>query len=436
MAPTRLPPNTLRHLQKQHAERQAQATPAGSTPDQQGADSPSSANRDVDALGSPSTPGESGTAGDAGYLRAAGRGMKTRLRAAAQGASTHQQGALPATGEKNESAIGEKTALSRAVSALVTSIKSNPATYSVVLGAVALGGWTASKSQTSLGAPPLPEPQRRANPSEVIDAYLRNGTFGTLKADVETIDGVTVSRGADSSFVFMDPNNPPGGLILCPKAMQLFNKHKNDPQYQSDQGRFKLAMMAAIKIRKTFLEKPVMGREGQNDLASIHVADSKAVPGGSPFLSLTLNDPVAGYFAAGGLDNAGRVTKPNANGKVFKSSVNNESTIFPVVAGKIKGVSIGHDPRKISDRGMAITKQIKVPLGELLIVGGFYFNDAIELEEAFKQSPDQFRTTSDLEHMSTQMVDPDKNSPVSYLDFSHQARRLERQQGIDLDNLN
>jgi hypothetical protein len=362
--------------------------------------------------------------------------MNTKLRAAANSGTPRQHAESPTTGDKNEPVIGEKSALSKAVSALVTSIKSNPATYSVVLGAVALGGWTASKNQTSIGVLPHSEPEKSANPSKVIDAYLRNGTFGTLEVDVEKIGGVTVSRGADSSFVFMDPHNPPGGLILCPKAMKLFNKYKDDPQYQSDQGRFKLAMMSAIKVRKTFLEKPVMGREGQNDLASYHVADSKAVPGGSPFLSLSLNDPIAGYFAAGGLDNAGRVTKPNAKGKVFKSSVNNESTIFPVVAGKVKGVSIGYDPQKISDRGLALTNKLKVPTGELLIVGGFYFNNAIELEEAFKQNPDQFRTVSDLDHMSTQMLDPDKKSPVRYFDFSHQARRLERQQGIDLDNLN
>lgn len=215
------------------------------------------------------------------------------------------------------------------------------------------------------------------------NAFLRNGTFGTLKADAARIDGVVLSRGQDVSKVFKDPNNPGAGLMLCPKAMKLFNKHSDKTEYQSEQGRFKLAMMSAIKVREQFLGTPVMGDKGQNDLASYHVADSRHVPGGSPFLSLTLNDPSAAFFGAGGFDSYGGEVTPNKDGKVFKGSVNNESTIFPIVAGKIKGVAIGRDPQKMADRGMALTNELKVPTGELVIVGGYYFNAAIELEEAF-----------------------------------------------------
>lgn len=344
----------------------------------------------------------------------------------------------------NKKSITGKVAL--LAGTLAASIKSNPGAYIAGLGSIAVGGYAALKNKTS---PPShsPEQTKPANPFKTLDAFLRNGTFGTLKADAARIDGVVLSRGQDASKVFKDPNNAGAGLILCPKAMKLFNKHSDKPEYQSEQGYFKLAMVSAIKVRERFLGTPVMGDKGQNDLASYHVADSRYVPGGSPFLSLTLNDPSAAFFGAGGYDSdpapgaggydsPGHEVKPNKNGKVFKGSVNNESTIFPIIGGKTKGVAIGRDPQKMADRGMVLTNELKVPTGELVIVGGYYFNDVIELEEAFSQNPEQFRSVSDLEYMSSQMLDSDKDTKVSYDDFRHHATRIQRQQGIDLNKLN
>ncbi len=69
-------------------------------------------------------------------------------------------------------------------------------------------------------------------------------------------------------------------------------------------------------------------------------------------------------------------------------------------------------------------------------MGGYYFNEAIELQKALEQSPEQFRTVSDLNDAPSQILDANENAPVIYLNFSRQAECLKRQLGFDLDALN
>ncbi len=432
MSPKKLPPRILQHLQKKHAEQLAADAQSELTTTRL-VDPHSTGTGSGDISSSPNQSRGTTSVSDAGYLKAGGRGRSKSLRAAIQQREVREHGAAtgPAMLEKKEQAKNEKSIFAKAISSFATSIKSNPGTY-VALGSVALSGWTALRNKP-LPESTSPEQTKPANPSKVIDAYMRNGTFGTLAIDAKKINGVAVSRGADLSSVFKDPNNPSGGLILCQRALKSFNIHKNESKYQSEQGRFELAMKSAIKIRKLFLKN---SEYIQNELASYHTSDSNRVPRGSPFLSLTLNDPIAVYFAAGGIDYNFREIEPNRNGMVFQSSVNNESTIYPVIGGKVKNAYQYLAKHSMSDIGMAFSEELKVPMGELVIVGGFYFNNAIELKKALQKNPEQFRTVSDLVNMSSQMLDANKNSAVHYLPFHDHPERLKRQLGIDLENLN
>ncbi|MCR2747187.1 hypothetical protein [Limnobacter parvus] len=263
------------------------------------------------------------------------------------------------------------------------------------------------------------------DPQSVEAGFLRNGTFGAPLADGQRLDGVVVSRGDRVSNVINDPYCEGAGIILSDQAKKIFDQHRDKPKYAGPEGQFKLAILAAKKTREKFMARPVYGTHGQNDIASIQMANSNAVKGGSPLLSLTLNNYTAAYFALGGVDDDGIQKPVNQDGKVFLGQVNNASTIYPVVGGKIKGVAIGNDPRPVTDRGMTLAQGMNIPFSEMLIVGGYYFHGTLPVQDAFRQPLETLRQIPDLygSSLSFQMLDPIKGKPEFY-PFHHHLPRI------------
>jgi hypothetical protein len=297
--------------------------------------------------------------------------------------------------------------------------------WSLGVAMLAIGYAGIRSLQQPKGIPSISSHTDSPYPPGILAQYLPNGTFGAPLEDGLRLDGVMVCRGDKTSHVIQDPYNKDGGIILSDRARKIFDRLSHNPKYASPEGQFKLAVLAAKRTREKFMNLPVNGMHGQNDLASIQLANSRAVKGGSPFLSLTLNHFTAGYFALGGQDNTGHSSPVNLDGRVFLSRVNNATTVYPVVGGKTKGVKIGFDPRPISDKGMVLSSKLKVPIAELLIVGGYYFYDSVSTNQALTQNPDTFRKIPDLykSSLSFQMVEP-INGSVEFLSFQHHFPRI------------
>lgn len=294
--------------------------------------------------------------------------------------------------------------------AIISSAKTNPGTTSAVACVAVATGFAGIKSLPSFRQTTVFTPSNTGAtyPRGVVADFLHNGTFGAPLEDGLRLDGVVVARGDRERNVVHDPYNEGGGIILSDQAKKIFDRYSQDPKFASPEGQFKLAILSAIKIREAFLQRPVSGPKGQNDIASIHLADSKALKGGSPLLSLTLNNFTAAYFGLGGVDNSGATKPVNQDGKVFLARVNNASTIYPAVGGKVKGIPAGNDPRPVSDRGMTLASDMNIPFSEMLIVGGYYFHNSLSVQQAFKQPLHTLRQIPDLygSSLSFQMLEP------------------------------
>lgn len=363
-------------------------------------------------------------------LKAAGRLIESRLRNP-QNLQINNDGPEPGPESTSRPTNQAKSTTNRTKLALFANSIFSSLKYASINYSADMGSFVVYNAYELANKSPIKPPPNHSE--KTINEYLGNGTFGTLSVDSEKINGIVVYRGDKLSNVVVDPKHQESGLLLSARAMKIYNKHKGKPEYQSDQARFNLAMRSAIEVREDFLRTPVLGTQSQNELAAFHAHDSRWVPNGSPFLSLTLNEALAGYFAAGGYEGRSEV-EPNKDGKVFQSSVNNQSTVFPVVYALVKGV--GHNQFNISDHGMKITDQLKIPYGEVLIVGGFYFNNKIDFKDALRQNPEKFRSVSDLSNMSTQMFEGNQNFDVNWFDFSYHVSRFERQHNFSFSGLN
>ena len=273
-------------------------------------------------------------------------------------------------------------------------------------------GWTAVFSgvyQLARGLgqaiSPLPQPLKVCphNPASEMGAFLHNGTYGVLEADLSRLDGVMVARGDRLGKVVSDPCAPGAGMILSDFAQNIFGSLKEEAGFPlSPEAEFDLAVRAASMTRTSYLQD----EHTLNNYASVHVRDSKGFKFGSPFVSLTMNNRIAAHFGLGGADNKNNLQPFNRDGRVFLGSINNASTVYPVVQRAIKNIDSSTSVGKVSDIALRMGKDI-VPVAELLVLGGYYFYESVSLAEAESQNPKTFRKIPDLydSSLSFQMIE-------------------------------
>lgn len=306
-------------------------------------------------------------------------------------------------------------------------------TASLAVAAFATGGAVVSnlysrsseKQSDTFKLKPVPDMQPPVYPSGSTYDLIHEGTFGAPRNIGEDNKWVHVARGTTSERTYKDPYSEKGGIILSKAAQHCFDRNKHKISNANNaRAKFKLAIMCSEKVANEFRG---LSPRHQNYLAHLHTANSLGLKKPSPYVSSSLNNATAAYFALGGIDHRNQVIAPNKNGRVYLAFVNNDTLVYPVLGSKVKGYNdqsiIAGQPNELY---MDFHNDLAIPIGEIIIVGGYYYYDSITKEDAFKQDPETYKTLLDIkpDTLSTQMFTVPQNSYPSYLPFDNRYEAI------------